>query len=76
MKRKVECQGKDERIIVGRGPTPEDGEIAPETEKAEVVMLFYDADELESHRNSYQIVITPAEAKKFEVGETYTLTIG
>lgn len=75
MKRKVECQGKDVRVISGRGPTPESGEIAPETEKTEVVVLFYDAGELDSHRNSYQVVLTPAEAKAFKVGETYTLTI-
>jgi len=76
MKRKVECQSKDERVVVGRGPTPDTGEIAPDLEKAEVVMLFYDADELESHRNAYQIFLTPAEAAKFEVGKIYTLTIG
>lgn len=76
MKRKVECQGKETRVIVGRGPTPDTGELAPEMEKTEVVMLFYDAEEVESHRNSYQVVLTPAEAKGYKVGEIYTLTIG
>ena len=76
MKRKVECQSKVESVVIGRGSTPESGEIAPDVEKREWVLLFYDADELPSHRNAYQIVLTPDEAAKFEVDNVYTLTIG
>lgn len=75
MKRKVECQIKIETVVAGRGPTPDNGEVAPDVEKHEFSVLFYDVEE-DSHRNAYQIVLTSAEAEMFEIGKTYTLTIG
>lgn len=75
MKREVECQTKDRRVIDGRGSTPDGGELAPELKKIEFVMLFYDVGDYE-HRNAYQMILSPDEAKAYKVGETYTLSIG
>lgn len=76
MKRKVECQQKERRVIFGRGPTPDTGDLAPDITKIEFMMLFYDAGEMPAHRNVYQIFLTPEEADKYEVGKIYTLNIG
>lgn len=75
MQRKVECQSISQVVTVGRGSTPDGGAIAPDVEKTEVVVLFYDADELASQRNAYPMTLTPEEAKGFKVGKNYTLTI-
>ncbi len=75
MQRKVECQQREVRTYAARGPTPEDGSVAPDIEKTDVLLLFYDAEELPSHRNAIQVTLTPEEASGYEVGGIYTLTI-
>ena len=75
MKRQVECQDKQVRVIRVRGATPDTGEEAPELDKTEVYTLFYDADSVQGHRNVYPLNLTPEEAKAFKVGKIYTLTI-
>lgn len=75
MQRRVECQQKEVRKYAARGSTPIGGALAPDIEKTDVLLLFYDADELEHHRNAYQMVLSVEEAKDYKVGKIYTLQI-